>query len=200
MDPRLGLLLPGVDMMIFGTKPDLGPAVAALVSSKSSSSKLAKLGCDEPCVCPWVDAAADAAARGAGGVWCVRPEWGADRAFSLKPPLDEEFEFQSDDRAGAVARGMLPPRAWSDDMPPYLFWLAMALSRTSAMAVGSLRSCGEEEAGAVRRVREILKMWSGDRKTGCGAVGSRSRAFRAGWAAISPWNVACTRVHDCGAP
>lgn len=123
MDPRLGLLLPGVDMMIFGTKPDLGPAVAALVSSKSSlsssSSKLAKLGCDEPCVCPpWVDAAAGAAARGAGGVWCVRPEWGADRAFSLKPPLDEEFEFQF---AGAVARGMLPPRAWSDDMPPYLF-------------------------------------------------------------------------------
>ena len=146
MDPRLGLLFaPGVDMMIFGTNPDLGPAVAALVSSKSSSSsKLAKLGCDEPCVCPpWVDAAAGAAARGAGGVWCVRPEWGADRAFSLKPPLDEEFEFQS----GAVARGMLPPRAWSDDMPPYLFWLAMALSRTSAMAVGSLRSCGEEEAG-----------------------------------------------------
>lgn len=149
MDPRLGLLFaPGVDMMIFGTKPDLGPAVAALVSSKSSSSsKLAKLGCDEPCVCPWVDAAAGAAARGAGGVWCVRPEWGADRAFSLKPPLDEEFQSQSDDRAGAVARGMLPPRAWSDDMPPYLFWLAMALSRTSAMAVGSLRSCGEEEAG-----------------------------------------------------
>jgi hypothetical protein len=36
----------------------------------------------------------------------------------LKPPLDEEFEFQF---AGAVARGMLPPRAWSDDMPPYLF-------------------------------------------------------------------------------
>jgi hypothetical protein len=102
--------------MIFGTNPDLGPAVAALVSSKSSSSsKLAKLGCDEPCVCPWVDAAAGAAARGAGGVCCVRPEWGADRAFSLKP--DEEFEFQS----GAVARGMLPPRAWSDDMPPYLF-------------------------------------------------------------------------------
>ena len=33
----------------------------------------------------------------------------------MKP--DEEFEFQS----GAVARGMLPPRAWSDDMPPYLF-------------------------------------------------------------------------------
>jgi hypothetical protein len=65
-----------------------------------------------------VDAAAGAAARGAGGVWCVRPEWGADRAFSLKAPLDEEFEFQF---AGAVARGMLPPRAWSDDMPPYLF-------------------------------------------------------------------------------
>ena len=44
MDPRLLLLLPGVDMMIFGTKPDLGPAVAALVSSKSSSSRWRAFG------------------------------------------------------------------------------------------------------------------------------------------------------------
>ena len=69
MDPRLGLLLaPGVDMMIFGTKPDLGPAVAALVSSKSSSSsKLAKLGCDEPCVCSM-----GGRGGGCGGARCGR--------------------------------------------------------------------------------------------------------------------------------
>ena len=63
------------DMTIFGTK-DLGPpAVAAFVSSKSSSSsKLAKLGCDE--LCAWWDGAAAAGAA----AWCGRPDGGADLA------------------------------------------------------------------------------------------------------------------------
>ena len=140
LDPGLA------DMTILGTK-DLGPAVAALVSSKSSSSsKLAKFGCDE--LCAWWDGAAAGAAA-----WCGRPDGGADlaedeNASTCPPPRRSSSRLESrpqslDGDGGAGERGTAPLRTWSDDMPPYLFWFAIALSRAAAMAAGSLRSCKE---------------------------------------------------------
>ena len=176
---------PGLaDMTILGTK-DLGPAVAALVSSKSSSSsKLAKLGCDE--LCAWWDGAAAGAAA-----WCERPDGGADLAeeenASTCPPLIGPPPRRSSSRlsrpqsleadGGAGERGTAPLRIWSDDMPPYLFWFAIALSRAAAMAAGSLRSCGERGGmrdGQKGFVQSITMEVGGTGKTGREAVGVAS--------------------------
>ena len=100
-------------------------------------------------------------------------DWSAATALlvaTLAPPI-----LEAD--GGAGERGTAPLRIWSDDMPPYLFWFAIALSRAAAMAAGSLRSCGER--GGMRDgqrgfVQFITLEVGGTGKTGREAVGVAS--------------------------
>ena len=64
---------------------------------------------------------------------------------------------------GAGERGTAPLRTWSDDMPPYLFWFAIALSRAAAMAAGSLRSCGERGGIGRDGQRDLFNHHDGSR-------------------------------------
>ena len=160
LDPGLA------DMTILGTK-DLGPAVAALVSSKSSSSsKLARSLAATSYARGGMGRRRQARRRGAGVPTRAADLAEEENASTCPPPFGPPPRRSSrlgraDPSTGTAApqRGTAPLRTWSDDMPPYLFWFAIALSRAAAMAAGSLRSC--KKRGGMRGRSEdcsIVKM------------------------------------------